>query len=289
MNPRVSRSLGAGLQGHGLPDREDRRAARGRLRARGDRQRHHAQDAGQLRADDRLRGRQVAALRVREVPGRGRRPPHLDAVGGRGDGDRPHVQAGVREGDALARARRDGRPPVDGDLLERLETPSARPLRGAVRGRRAAAHSEAELCERTGIDPWFMAEMAALARGEDPEAGLERSFKAVDTCAAEFEAETPYYYSGWERTAAHEVRRGERPSVVILGSGPEPDRAGHRVRLLLRARRDDRARVGPRRGDDQLQPGDGLDRLRHLRPPLLRAAHARGRARRDRARAARRA
>ena len=65
-----------------------------------------------------------------------------------------------------------------------------------------------------------MAEIGALARGEDPQAGLERSFKSVDTCAAEFEAETPYYYSGWERTAAHEVRRGERPSVVILGSGP---------------------------------------------------------------------
>ena len=65
-----------------------------------------------------------------------------------------------------------------------------------------------------------MAEMAALARGEDPQEGLERSFKSVDTCAAEFEAETPYYYSGWERRAAHEVRRGDRPSVVILGSGP---------------------------------------------------------------------
>ena len=107
----------------------------------------------------------------------------------------------------------------DGDLLEQLETPSAdryEVLFEAVR----RGHSEAELCERTGIDPWYMAEMAALARGEDPEAGLERSFKAVDTCAAEFEAETPYYYSGWERTAVHEVRRGERPSVVILGSGP---------------------------------------------------------------------
>ena len=64
-----------------------------------------------------------------------------------------------------------------------------------------------------------MAEMAALARGEDPEAGLERSFKSVDTCAAEFEAETPYFYSGWERHAAHEVKRGDRESVVILGSG----------------------------------------------------------------------
>ena len=107
----------------------------------------------------------------------------------------------------------------EGDLLAQLETPSAdryEVLFEAVR----RGHTEAELCERTRIDPWYMAEMAALARGEDPEAGLERSFKSVDTCAAEFEAETPYYYSGWERRAEHEVRRGERPSVVILGSGP---------------------------------------------------------------------
>ena len=83
--------------------------------------------------------------------------------------------------------------------------------------------------------------------------------------------------------AASEVRRGDRDSVVILGAGPEPDRPGDRVRLLLRARGDDRARARPRRGDDQLQPGDGLDRLRHLRPPLLRAADRRGRARRLRA------
>jgi carbamoyl-phosphate synthase large subunit len=107
----------------------------------------------------------------------------------------------------------------DDDLPARLETPSGdryEVLFEAIR----RGHSEAELCERTGIDPWFMAELAALARGADPEEGLERSFKSVDTCAAEFEAETPYYYSGWERRAAHEVRRGDRPSVVILGSGP---------------------------------------------------------------------
>jgi carbamoyl-phosphate synthase large subunit len=107
----------------------------------------------------------------------------------------------------------------DDDLLARLETPSHdryEILFEAIR----RGHTEEELCQRTGIDPWFMAEMAALARGNNPEEGLERSFKSVDTCAAEFEAETPYYYSGWERRAAHEVRRGERPSVVILGSGP---------------------------------------------------------------------
>jgi carbamoyl-phosphate synthase large subunit len=82
-----------------------------------------------------------------------------------------------------------------------------------------------EVHRRTGIDPWFLRELAVLAA--DPEApfrGLQRTFRSVDTCAAEFAAETPYFYSGWERPtggpAVHEVRRGERPSVVILGSGP---------------------------------------------------------------------
>ena len=46
MNPRVSRSSRAGLEGHRLPDREDRRPARGRLPPRRDPQRHHRRDAG---------------------------------------------------------------------------------------------------------------------------------------------------------------------------------------------------------------------------------------------------
>jgi carbamoyl-phosphate synthase large subunit len=78
---------------------------------------------------------------------------------------------------------------------------------------------------RTAIDPWFLHELQALAL--DPQAPFagERTFKSVDTCAAEFPAQTPYYYSAWERPGAagapaHEVRRGERPSVVILGAGP---------------------------------------------------------------------
>jgi carbamoyl-phosphate synthase large subunit len=74
--------------------------------------------------------------------------------------------------------------------------------------------------ERTRIDPWFLHELAALARDPDAPFAGERSFKSVDTCAAEFPARTPYYYSAWERREAHEVRRGERPSVVILGAGP---------------------------------------------------------------------
>jgi carbamoyl-phosphate synthase large subunit len=113
----------------------------------------------------------------------------------------------------------DVTPSFEGDLLARLESPAHdryELIFEAVR----RGHGEAEICEHTRIDPWFIAELAALARGQDPEAGLERSFKSVDTCAAEFEAETPYYYSGWERRVAHEVRRGERDAVVILGSGP---------------------------------------------------------------------
>jgi carbamoyl-phosphate synthase large subunit len=79
---------------------------------------------------------------------------------------------------------------------------------------------------RTSIDPWFLHELLTLA--EDPDAPFtgERGFRSVDTCAAEFPARTPYYYSGWERPPANgtrasdEVVRGERPSVVILGAGP---------------------------------------------------------------------
>ena len=58
----------------------------------------------------------------------------------------------------------------------------------------------------------------ATQRGGD---GLERIYNSVDTCAAEFEAATPYYYSSHEQPGSPgEIRRGEKPSVVILGSGP---------------------------------------------------------------------
>ena len=67
MNPRVSRSSRAREQGHRLPDREDRGQARGRLPPRRGPQRHHAGDAGDVRADDRLRRHEDPALGVREA------------------------------------------------------------------------------------------------------------------------------------------------------------------------------------------------------------------------------
>jgi carbamoyl-phosphate synthase large subunit len=48
--------------------------------------------------------------------------------------------------------------------------------------------------------------------------GVAATFKTVDTCAAEFDARTPYHYSTWEDE--DEVRPSGRPRVVILGSGP---------------------------------------------------------------------
>jgi carbamoyl-phosphate synthase large subunit len=118
-------------------------------------------------------------------------------------------------------------PPAEGEtdeLLTRLELPAHDRYEVLFEVVRRGV-SEEEIHRRTGMDPWFVAEIAALARGEDPEAGLVRTFKAVDTCAAEFEAATPYYYSGWERPdrdgrARHEVDRGSNESVVILGAGP---------------------------------------------------------------------
>ncbi|MEQ9373881.1 MAG: carbamoyl-phosphate synthase large subunit [Imperialibacter sp.] len=48
--------------------------------------------------------------------------------------------------------------------------------------------------------------------------GIKRVYKLVDTCAAEFEAKTPYYYSTFDDE--NESVRSDRKKVVILGSGP---------------------------------------------------------------------
>jgi carbamoyl-phosphate synthase large subunit len=149
---------------------------------------------------------------------------------------------------------------AEAELLESLSTPSPERFEAILELFRRGSEIEA-VHERTAIDPWFLRELRAFA--QDPEAPFAgvRTYKAVDTCAAEFPASTPYYYSAWERppassphppapapepegdasalashptpqdgddsilppdpvVPAHEVQRGERPSVVILGGGP---------------------------------------------------------------------
>ena len=114
-----------------------------------------------------------------------------------------------------------------------------------------------EVSSLSSIDPWFVDQMAEivevrneLEQSPDPDlldeakrygfsdtqiahlwgkteaevrslrkaAGVRRTYKTVDTCAAEFEAQTPYMYGTFEEE--DEVRPAEKPRVVVLGSGP---------------------------------------------------------------------
>jgi carbamoyl-phosphate synthase large subunit len=181
----------------------------------------HMKSVGEVMAIGRTFGQAFAkALRSRELD----KPPRLGALG-------------------------------EEELLDGLTTPGPERFEAILELLRRGGAIES-IHERTAIDLWFLRELAVLAA--DPQAPFagERVFKSVDTCAAEFPAQTPYYYSAWERPTvgtavagaraaapvadgpepaagaqasspipvtsppAHEVRRGERPSVVILGSGP---------------------------------------------------------------------
>jgi carbamoyl-phosphate synthase large subunit len=145
----------------------------------------HMKSVGEAMAIGRTFSQALAkALRSRELD----KPPSL----------------GAADSDALLAALRNPGPERYETILELLR-----------RGESIEA-----IHEPTMIDPWFLREFQALAIDPDGPFSGERSFRSVDTCAAEFPARTPYYYSGWERAGADEVRRGERESVVILGSGP---------------------------------------------------------------------
>jgi carbamoyl-phosphate synthase large subunit len=79
--------------------------------------------------------------------------------------------------------------------------------------RRAKRHgfSDTQLSYLWGVDVTAVADARRAA-------GVFPTYKTVDTCGAEFEADTPYHYSTWEDTS--EVAASDRPKVIILGSGP---------------------------------------------------------------------
>jgi carbamoyl-phosphate synthase large subunit len=145
-------------------------------------------------------------------------------------------------------------------LLAELGVPGERRLHLVETALRSGCSAE-EVAAASGIDPWFVDQIARVADGverlrgrplddlEEDELrqakrtglsdrriagltgsneasvrarraalGVEAVFKTVDTCAGEFPARTPYHYSTYEEE--DEVRRAERPRVVILGAGP---------------------------------------------------------------------
>ncbi|MFE9246709.1 carbamoyl-phosphate synthase large subunit [Nocardiopsis sp. NPDC006938] len=151
-----------------------------------------------------------------------------------------------------------GEPGDKDDLLRRSAQPTEHRLRQVQQAFRAGATVE-ELHEATKIDPWFLDQMLRLeetarvlagapkldaallreakglgfsdvqigeitGRHEDVvrelrhALGIHPVYLTVDTCAAEFEAETPYLYSSYDEET--EVPTGDRPKIIILGSGP---------------------------------------------------------------------
>ncbi|HVV30074.1 MAG TPA: carbamoyl-phosphate synthase large subunit [Mycobacteriales bacterium] len=81
----------------------------------------------------------------------------------------------------------------------------------ALRRAKRTGLSDAQIAAVTGVTE-------AQVRAARHEHGIRPVFKTVDTCAAEFEARTPYYYSCYDEET--EVVTGDRSKVLILGSGP---------------------------------------------------------------------
>ncbi len=127
----------------------------------------------QLRAGDRLRRHQDAALGVREAARHRRGARHADAVGRRGDGDRAHVprescrRRCARSSRAALGLNADPAESALGDVERR------RAARGHCRCRRRSGSSRSASCcgaastvdalhERCGIDAWFLDQMLAI-------------------------------------------------------------------------------------------------------------------------------
>ncbi len=94
---------------------------------------------------------------------------------------------------ALAAA---GGAPIDADLLRKAKS---------------WGFSDIQLAHLTG-------ETEAAIEARRKRMGIRPVYKLVDTCAAEFKADTPYYYSTYE--AENEARVSDRKKVMILGGGP---------------------------------------------------------------------
>ena len=81
----------------------------------------------------------------------------------------------------------------------------------AIRLAKRHGFSDAQLADIVGMPE-------AVLRGVRHALDIRPVYKTVDTCAAEFAAQTPYYYSSYDEET--EVLPRERPAVLILGSGP---------------------------------------------------------------------
>src|SRR6202012_4736092 len=84
-------------------------------------------------------------------------------------------------------------PADDAELIQALGVPTAERFDQVLEALRRGLGVEV-VHESSMIDRWFLRELEQLALTGDGTEGQGRTYKAGDTCAAEFEAATPYYY-----------------------------------------------------------------------------------------------
>jgi len=142
----------------------------------------------------------------------------LDECGVPTDGRIVTVQQALRGGASVEQVHEATG--IDPWFLDQIE------LINAVADRVAAADQLTpvllRLAKRHGFSDQQIASLSgmpeAVVRGVRHALGVRPVYKTVDTCAAEFAATTPYYYSTYDEE--NEVLPRERPAVIILGSGP---------------------------------------------------------------------
>ena len=235
-----------------------------------------------------LAGEQGRAVRLAPASGSSStRPPCSSEAGCPHDGR-------LKDGDGRDPGRRHGRRGLRGHqdrpVVRRPADPDQRGRRRGDRGHRADARAApagqaARLLRRPDRqDPRDERPTSSAASGTRSASG--RSTRP--STPARPSSPRPRRTTTRPTTRRPRCARASKPAVIILGCGP--NRIGQGIEFDYSCVHASLALGSPRAGrlrDDhgQLQPRDGLHRLRHLRPALLRAADARGRAR-DRARRA---
>jgi carbamoyl-phosphate synthase large subunit len=97
------------------------------------------------------------------------------------------------------------------EIARELESAAARVPAPLLRRAKRAGFADSQIGQLVGLSE---AEVRALRHMVD----VRPVYQMVDTCAAEFEARTPYLYSTYDEVS--EVPDGSKPKVIILGSGP---------------------------------------------------------------------
>jgi len=111
---------------------------------------------------------------------------------------------------------------VDPWFLDQMRAITEERAHLAEGGFEALTRSDWRRAKRLGFSDaqlgWLWGIPEDTVRSRRLELGVLPTYKTVDTCAAEFDAETPYHYSTYEDT--DEVKPSDRKKVIILGSGP---------------------------------------------------------------------